>query len=130
MEESEGGGGGGGMRRGRHSPRYVQGEPTPVRQQSLQKADLLAKEILAGSASPNSQPQHGRELGHLVPRVFRMDSLMYSFCTSSSLQIPFFVRVASIEGSTHPPPMSELLANPALRNIASNTKCASLVVLR
>jgi hypothetical protein len=47
---------------------------------------------------------------------------MYSFCTSSSLQIPFFVRVASIEGSTLPPPLSELFLNPSQRNIASNTK--------
>src|SRR5947207_15635251 len=51
-----------------------------------------------------------------------MEQLIYSFCTSSSLQIPFFIRIASIEGSSEPPSFSELFLNPSLRNIAGNTK--------
>ena len=50
------------------------------------------------------------------------EQLIYSFCTSSSLQIPFFVRISSIEGNTDSPLLSQLLTNPSQRNIASNSK--------
>jgi hypothetical protein len=55
-----------------------------------------------------------------------MDQLMYSFVPSSRLNIPFFVRVTSIEGSTEPPILSDLLTTPALRNIAANTKYVAI----
>ena len=73
------------------------------------------------TAITNRSIDHHHAL-HFVCVHGRMEQLIYSFCTSSSLQIPFFVRISSIEGNTEPPPLSQLLTTPSQRNIAANTK--------
>ncbi|ODQ54993.1 phosphatidylinositol 3-kinase [Saitoella complicata NRRL Y-17804] len=54
-----------------------------------------------------------------------MEEKSFSFCYSTQLDIPVYLRVASLEGQSKQLPYSQLHANPELKYVGSNTNSVS-----